>query len=460
MFGQHSPQCLYTRWVSQYSLSSRWALSQSQTSKHTRTGHLVVRAVRHLRKRSSPHVRIAHHVGGWNARYVFCLQVEVQWLLQVQVQVQVQSACVRVDLKQAFDLFDRNGDGHISAQELGTVMRQLGFSPSDKEIRRMIAEVDKNSMPVRPRAHAHAHSSARPTHWTRRSRSRSLCAQPTRWSSLRSSWCSCGSTRRSSTARPACVRRSACASPSRASRHSCSLRVVVYECYSREPLCAVVRRERRREHLARGAGAGDGATRREALGGGARRDDLRRRPQQRRQGALSELLSPPPLRHATHAYSYKQLPTPTNSTRHTHTHTHTHYYTSQNSHRVIRVAFACRSTTRSSCACGSRSSVRRPHRPSHPASTSQRAHLLSSPPALLGERLRTLPSHYRFPIPSAWRMSRNVAKHRQQPQPPCRWSIVRFPSPSPRLSRCLFYTFYLYVLQTISLLSFSFLAML
>lgn len=49
------------------------------------------------------------------------------------------------DLKQAFDLFDRNGDGHISAQELGTVMRQLGFSPSDKEIRRMIAEVDKNT---------------------------------------------------------------------------------------------------------------------------------------------------------------------------------------------------------------------------------------------------------------------------------------------------------------------------
>ena len=57
---------------------------------------------------------------------------------------------VRVGLKQAFDLFDRNGDGHISAQELGTVMRQLGFAPSDKEIRRMISEVDKNSTP-RPR---------------------------------------------------------------------------------------------------------------------------------------------------------------------------------------------------------------------------------------------------------------------------------------------------------------------
>lgn len=55
--------------------------------------------------------------------------------------------CARscADLRQAFELFDRNKDGHISAQELGTVMRQLGFSPSDKEIRRMIAEVDKNS---------------------------------------------------------------------------------------------------------------------------------------------------------------------------------------------------------------------------------------------------------------------------------------------------------------------------
>ena len=126
------------------------------------------------------------------------------------------------------------------------------------------------------------------------------------------------------------------------------------------------------------------------------------------------LYATPPTHTRTSSSRLPQTP------RATHTHTHTHYYTSQNSHRVIRVAFACRSTTRSSCACGSRSSVRRPHRPSRPASTSQRAHLLSSPPALLGERLRTLPSHYRFPIPSAWRMSRNVAKHRQQPQPPCR----------------------------------------
>ena len=75
--------------------------------------------------------------------------------------MQVQSACVRIDLKQAFDLFDRNGDGHISAQELGTVMKQLGFSPSDKEIRRMIAEVDKNSMPVLNSAASHTRTCKR-----------------------------------------------------------------------------------------------------------------------------------------------------------------------------------------------------------------------------------------------------------------------------------------------------------
>jgi len=41
-------------------------------------------------------------------------------------------------------LFDKNGDGSITATELGTVMKSLGQSPTDTELRDMIAEVDAN----------------------------------------------------------------------------------------------------------------------------------------------------------------------------------------------------------------------------------------------------------------------------------------------------------------------------
>jgi Ca2+-binding EF-hand superfamily protein len=36
--------------------------------------------------------------------------------------------------KEAFDLFDRGGEGKISTQELGTVMRALGESPTQAEV--------------------------------------------------------------------------------------------------------------------------------------------------------------------------------------------------------------------------------------------------------------------------------------------------------------------------------------
>lgn len=46
--------------------------------------------------------------------------------------------------REAFQLFDKNNDGQITAAELLIVMRQLGLNPSEQEIKRMIAEVDKN----------------------------------------------------------------------------------------------------------------------------------------------------------------------------------------------------------------------------------------------------------------------------------------------------------------------------
>ena len=47
-----------------------------------------------------------------------------------------------IDLKEAFKLFDKDGDGFISNTELGTVMRTLGQNPTDAEIKDIIHECD------------------------------------------------------------------------------------------------------------------------------------------------------------------------------------------------------------------------------------------------------------------------------------------------------------------------------
>ena len=45
---------------------------------------------------------------------------------------------------EAFQLFDKDGSGAISADELGTVMRSLGETPTDEEVVKMVAEVDES----------------------------------------------------------------------------------------------------------------------------------------------------------------------------------------------------------------------------------------------------------------------------------------------------------------------------
>lgn len=43
-------------------------------------------------------------------------------------------------LKEAFELFDKDGDGLISHEELATVMRSLGHNPTQQEMRDLISE--------------------------------------------------------------------------------------------------------------------------------------------------------------------------------------------------------------------------------------------------------------------------------------------------------------------------------
>jgi Ca2+-binding EF-hand superfamily protein len=48
------------------------------------------------------------------------------------------------EFKEAFALFDKDGDGAITTKELGTVMRSLGQNPTEAELQDMINEVDQD----------------------------------------------------------------------------------------------------------------------------------------------------------------------------------------------------------------------------------------------------------------------------------------------------------------------------
>ncbi|KAL9556128.1 hypothetical protein MBANPS3_002020 [Mucor bainieri] len=46
------------------------------------------------------------------------------------------------EYKEAFQLFDTDGDGSITAIELGTVLRKFGMKPTDAELQDMVNDVD------------------------------------------------------------------------------------------------------------------------------------------------------------------------------------------------------------------------------------------------------------------------------------------------------------------------------
>ena len=47
-----------------------------------------------------------------------------------------------LEYKDAFSLFDRDENGIITTRELGSIMRSLGFNPTEEELQTMINEVD------------------------------------------------------------------------------------------------------------------------------------------------------------------------------------------------------------------------------------------------------------------------------------------------------------------------------
>lgn len=48
------------------------------------------------------------------------------------------------DYREAFRLFDKDGDGNITTQELGNVMRSLGQYAMADELKQMLEEIDSD----------------------------------------------------------------------------------------------------------------------------------------------------------------------------------------------------------------------------------------------------------------------------------------------------------------------------
>lgn len=48
------------------------------------------------------------------------------------------------EFKEAFALFDRDGDALLTASELGVVMRALGLTPTEADLKEIVTSVDKD----------------------------------------------------------------------------------------------------------------------------------------------------------------------------------------------------------------------------------------------------------------------------------------------------------------------------
>ncbi|CAD7677392.1 unnamed protein product [Nyctereutes procyonoides] len=68
---------------------------------------------------------------------------EIEWLSNLSSHMADQLTEEQIaEFKEAFSLFDKDGDGTITTKELGTVMRSLGQNPTEAELQDMINEVD------------------------------------------------------------------------------------------------------------------------------------------------------------------------------------------------------------------------------------------------------------------------------------------------------------------------------
>ena len=72
------------------------------------------------------------------------------------------ASCAVAEYREAFTMFDKDGDGTISTKELGVVMRSLGQNPTEQELQEIINEVDIDGTYVSTHARTQPLSRPRP----------------------------------------------------------------------------------------------------------------------------------------------------------------------------------------------------------------------------------------------------------------------------------------------------------
>lgn len=49
---------------------------------------------------------------------------------------------VIAEIREIFTLFDKNADGYVTTNDLGTIVRGLNFNPTEREVAEMQKDVD------------------------------------------------------------------------------------------------------------------------------------------------------------------------------------------------------------------------------------------------------------------------------------------------------------------------------
>jgi calmodulin len=49
------------------------------------------------------------------------------------------------EIREIFTLFDKDADGYVSTQDLGTIIRGLNMNPSQREVEEMVRDVDPSA---------------------------------------------------------------------------------------------------------------------------------------------------------------------------------------------------------------------------------------------------------------------------------------------------------------------------
>ena len=49
-----------------------------------------------------------------------------------------------MEVKEAFDLFDTNGNGNIDVKDLEVALRALGFEPLKEDIKKLVSDLSAN----------------------------------------------------------------------------------------------------------------------------------------------------------------------------------------------------------------------------------------------------------------------------------------------------------------------------